>query len=399
MIIFGVLTPEEALVAIDFDTIFLLLSMMLLVSISAKSGLFSWLNVRIASLTRGNPLLLFLLFSFITAIFSAFLDNVSTIILIVPLTIELLRGMGKDPKPFVIAEIFAANIGGGLTLIGDASNIIIGGATDFTFLEFVKNLWIPITFSAIFVVSAFIFKNWKSLKPVKDNMVDILISNILIRKIQMKFLKKTLHVDFIVKVVVILFLTFAGFFLQKSIGLPNYIIAITGALLLAIFSSKRVSMHEAFGSVEWTTLFFFSGLFMLVAGVEQTGVLENLSLWIANSTSNIFYLSLLVLWISGFASMLLDNIPFVTVMIPVIMGIQAELVGVDTSVLWWALSLGACLGGTGTLVGASANVVAADIASKNNMKIKFLDYMKFSLPLAVGMLTICSIYLFFRTSI
>jgi Na+/H+ antiporter NhaD/arsenite permease-like protein len=398
MIVAGVIGPEEAILAVEFETILLLLSMMLLVNIASKSGIFSWLNVRIASLTRGNPLLIFLFFSIITAVFSAFLDNVTTVILIVPLTIELVKGMGRDPKPYIFGEIIFSNIGGALTLIGDPPNIIIGGATGLNFLDFVVNLWIPILASMIFAMIVFVIVHWKNLRPVSDNLVELCIANMTIQKIKNKFIKITLHKDFIIKVLVILFLITGGFLLQREIGLPNYVIALLGVITLAFMTAKRVHFEKVFHSVEWTTLFFFAGLFIMVAGVEKTGVLEVLSHFIANSTSDLFYLALIILWVSGIASMILDNIPFVTVMIPVIFGIQAQFSG-DTTILWWALSLGACLGGNGTLIGASANVVSVDLAKKQDVRITFIEYLKFSLPLTLGTLVICSVYLFIKINV
>ena len=396
MVILGILSPEEALGAIEFDTILLLMAMMLLVHIASKSGIFAWLNVKIAALTRGNPMAIFLFFSLITTFFSAFLDNVTTVILIVPLTIELVKGMGKDPKPYIFAEIIFSNIGGALTLIGDPPNIIIGGVTGFNFLDFIINLWIPILASIVFALVVFLTFNWKNLRPISNNLVDLCIANVTIKKVKERFVKRTMHKDFVLSVVAVLILTVIGFFIQSSLGLPTYFIAFTGAMLLAIMVSKRVSIEDSFRSVEWTTLFFFAGLFVMVAGVESTGLLELLSDWIANSTTNLFYLSLIVLWVSGLVSTILNNIPFVTVMIPVIIGIQAKFQGVDTSILWWALSLGACLGGNATLVGASANVVSVDLAKKDGINISFLEYMKFSFPMTMGLLVICSIYLFFR---
>jgi len=396
MVIFGVLTPDEALAAIEFETILLLLAMMILVNIASKSGIFEWLNVKIASFTKGNPLYIFLFFSLITAVFSAFLDNVTTVILIVPLTIELVRGMGKDPKPYIFAEIFFSNIGGGLTLIGDPPNIIIGGSTGLSFLDFIVNLWIPILAASIFTLLVFGIWHWKKLRPISDNLIELFTANIIIKKIKNKFVKTTIHKDFVIKVVAVLSLTTIGFLVQHQLGLPNYVIAFTAAIALGLITSKRISIHDSFSSVEWTTLFFFAGLFIMVAGVEKTGILESLSHYVAGSTTNLFYLSLLVLWISGLVSMVLDNIPFVTVMIPVIMGIQAQLGGSDTSILWWALSLGACLGGNGTIIGASANVISVDLARKRGVRISFIEYMKFSFPVTLGILLICSAYLFFR---
>ena len=396
MVIFGVLTPEEAINAIEFETILLLLAMMILVHIASESGIFEWLNVKIASLTKGNPMAIFLFFSLVTMLFSAFLDNVTTVILIVPLTIELVKGMGRDPKPYIMSEIIFSNVGGALTLIGDPPNIIIGGVTGFNFLDFIKNLWAPILLVTIFTLTIFILLNWKKLKPISNNLVELCIANVIIKKIKSKFIKRTIHKDFVIKVLLILALILIGFLMQSSLGLPTYVIAFAAAMALGLLTSKRVHIHDSFKSVEWTTLFFFAGLFIIVAGVEKTGVLTIVSQWIAHSTSDLFLLSLVVLWVSGLVSTVLNNIPFVTVMIPVIIGIQAEFVGIDTSVLWWALALGACLGGNATIIGASANVVAADIAKKNGLHISFIDYMKFSFPLTMGMLVLCSVYLFFR---
>ena len=398
MVIFGILSPEQAIESIEFETILLLLSMMLLVNIASKSGIFEWLNVKIASLTRGNPLAIFLFFSLVTAVFSAFLDNVTTVILIVPLTIELVKGMGKDPKPYIMAEIIFSNIGGGLTLIGDPPNIIIAGATNLNFVDFIVNLWIPIAASMAFAFLVFGFAYRKHLKTISNDLIEIMVANIIIRKIRKKFVKTTIHKEFVFKVLAILAMTFVGFLMQRQLGLPNYVIAFSAAVLLAILSRKRINIHKTFESVEWSTLFFFAGLFIMVGGIEHTGLLQTISEYVANSTSSVLYLALMILWVSGFVSMILDNIPFVTVMIPVIMGIQANLPGVDTSILWWALSLGACLGGNGTLIGASANVVSADLAKKQGVDISFLSYMKFSLPLTVGILIICSGYLFITIS-
>jgi Na+/H+ antiporter NhaD/arsenite permease-like protein len=396
MIIFGILTPEEAIFAIEFETILLLMGMMLLVNIAAKSGIFEWMNVKIAAITKGNPMAIFLFFSLVTAFFSAFLDNVTTVILIVPLMIELVKGMGKDPKPYIFATIIFSNIGGGLTLVGDPPNIIIGGATGFSFLDFILNLWVPILGSTILALAVFTLVFKKKFKSIRDDLVELTIASIIIRSIKHKFAKVVHNRAFVMKVLAVLLLTTLGFLTQRHLGMPAYVIAMISAVLLAVMTTKQVSIEKAFESVEWTTLFFFAGLFIMVAGVEKTGLLEQLSHFIAGSTSNLFYLSLIVLWVSGLVSMVLDNIPFVTVMVPVIFGIQAQMAGIDTSILWWSLSLGACLGGNGTLIGASANVVSVDLAKKQGVHISFLEYMRFALPLTLGILVLCSGYLFIK---
>lgn len=396
MVVFRILTPEEAIAAVQFETILLLMAMMLIVNMASKSGIFGWVNVKIASLTRGNPLAIFLFFSLVTAFCSAFLDNVTTVVLIVPLIIELVRGMGKDPKPYIFAAIMFSNIGGALTLVGDSSNIIIGGATGLNFFEFISNLWIPILMAMLFATAAFMIWYRKELKPIANDLFELFLANIIIKKVKVKFLKTTLHKDFVIKVIGVITLTILGFLLQAQIGLPTYVIGFSGAMVLGILSFKQVDIHHAFQAVEWTTLFFFAGLFIMVGGVEKTGVLLELSHWIASSTDNILYLSWIVLWSVGIASMLLDNVPFVTIMLPVIAGIQSQIIHPDIVVLWWALSMGACLGGNGTLIGASANVVSADIARKHGVNITFLNYMKFALPVTLCILMLCSVYLYFR---
>ncbi len=395
MVIIWILSPNEAIASINFDTIFLLLAMMLFVNIAEKSWIFSWMNVKIAFITRGRPFYIFLLFSILTAVLSAFLDNVTTVILLVPLTINLVKGMGRDPKPYVFAEIIFSNIGGALTLIGDPPNIIIWGAADLGFLSFILNLWIPILMSMVFAIIVFIIVFRKSLKPIKHSLVDLQIANMLIDKIAYTFHNKVLSKSFIIKVLLILVLTIIGFFVHHLINIPPYIVALSAAVILAISVSKKINIHESFSSAEWSTLFFFAWLFIMVEWVVKTWLLNNLSLWMVNSTTDLFILSILILWISWFISMILDNIPFVTVMIPVILWVQAKMPEVDLSILWWSLSLGACLGWNATIIGASSNVVSVDLAKKENVHISFLEYMKFSFPLTCWVLTLCSVYLYF----
>jgi len=193
-----------------------------------------------------------------------------------------------------------------------------------------------------------------------------------------------------------LILTVLGFMFQRQLGLPTHVIAFCGAVLLALLTKKRVEIEEALHSVEWSTLLFFSGLFIMSAGVESTGVLTELSQLIVGATDNLLYLALLILWTCGLVSMVLNNVPFVTVMLPVIAGIQTQVTTGDASVLWWALTLGTCLGGNGSLVGASANVVAAGLTKKHGADITFLYHLKYALPITIGMLMIASTYLFFR---
>lgn len=394
MVFLSFLTPEEALLAVDFETIILLMSMMMLIEISRDSGIFSWMNVRLVALTRGNPLAIAIIFSLLTALFSAFLDNVTTIIIVVPITIELFNGLGRDPKPIILQEMLMANLGGALTLIGDPTNIIIGSSAELTFNDFITSLWIPVLGAIAASLTIFVIVRWQQLKPIDRNLKTLLLSMMLIRKLEYEFLNIEIDRPFIFKSAGIILATLAGFALQIQIGLPLHMIALTGALVLAIINYKEVKLHNILQRVEWPTLLFFAGLFMMVAGIEKTGILEQVSDMIANSSSDFGVILLLILWVSAIISMILDNIAFVTVMVPVIMGIQTDLAGhPNLSMLWWALALGAVIGGSGTLIGSSANVIAGDLARKHGVGVTFIGHAKYALPLALLSLCIASVWI------
>lgn len=393
----GFLTPHEALGAVNFETIILLLSMMILAEISRESGIFAWMNVKLVSITRGNPLLIAIIFSLITAIFSAFLDNVSTIIIMVPITIELMRGLGRDPKPIILQEIIMSNLGGTLTLIGDPTNILIGGAGELSFNDFIVNLWAPVTASVIVLSGIFIVRSWSHLKPISANMKNLLLSMVLLKKLQYKFLSREINYAFIFKSIGAILLTLIGFVLQAYLQLPVHVIALTGAIVLAIITSKNINLHKTLHGVEWATLLFFAGLFIMVGAIEKTGILSEVSRIIVENSSDFGMVVLMVLWVSAFISMALDNVAFVTVMIPVILGIQTQLPGEpNITLLWWALSMGAVMGGNGTIIGAAANVVGIDIARKHGIKITFAEHFKTAFPLTIVALIISTAYLLYR---
>lgn len=397
LVLLRILTPHEALGAIDFETIVLLLSMMMVVEVSRQSGIFSWLNVRLVRLTQGNPLAISLLFSLTTAFFSTFLDNVSTVIVMVPLTIELFKGLGKDPKPVVLQEIFMSNIGGALTLIGDPTNIIIGTSAKLSFNDFVFNLWVPVLLAVISLSAIFVITHWQHLKPVGANLRNLLLSMILIHKLEYRFLKIELNPWFIAKTVSVIVLIITSFILQGILGYPVFVLALAGVLLLMLLTYKNVHIEKVLHGVEWSTLLFFAGLFIMVAGVEKTGLLTALSNWIVSATTDFSVLLLIILWGSAFISMSLNNVALVTVMIPVITGIQAQLPHEPhTQLLWWALSLGTVMGGNGTIIGASANVVGCDIAKKNDCKITFFEHFRYAFPCMLITMIICSGYLMYR---
>ncbi len=399
MVIFGILTPEEAFHAIEFETIILLMGMMLIMDISRRSEIFNWISTKLAEKTKGNPLLIFILFLLITAFFSAFLDNVTTIIIVVPITIALTKGMGLDPKPYIIGEIMLSNIGGALTLVGDPPNILIGSAAELSFNQFVINLWPPVLASTVTVLLILTIMNWRTIKPISKNLKKLFLSHILIKKIKYQFYKKKLKKKFILITLSILLLTVLGFILQNTLGLSPGIIAMVGAMILLLFTTKEVNFHETLTKVEWPTLLFFIGLFIMAAGLEATGFLDFISHTLTGLTDNFTITLLIILWSAGIISMFLDNIPFVAVMIPVIMDMQVGMAPEQALLLWWALALGACLGGNGTIIGASANVVGIGLAEKGHVRISFLSYMKTALPLTLITLVFSSVYLIYRSQL
>lgn len=389
-----ILTFEEAVESINFEIIFLLAAMMIIVEIAQESGLFAWANFKLAKFSKGSPFRIFLFFTLITAISSAFLDNVTTILIVVPITIALVRGMGYNPFPFVLGEIMFSNIGGALTLVGDPPNILVGTMVGIPFISFIINLWIPILAIIIVTLIAFYMLRWKDLKPIHHHLPKLFLSNILLEKLKYQFAKTNLNKKYMITVSVILVLTIAGFLLQLVIGLPLAVIAMTSAFLLMLIVHKKIHVHHVFSTIEWSTLAFFAGLFMLVHGLEAVGLLDTIAHFLTGVTDNFALLLMIVLWSAGLFSMVVDNIPFVTVMIPILMTIEKTFTGEPhISLLWWALILGAALGGNGTIIGASANVIGVDLAKKQGVKITFLGYLKYSFPLTLVALTISSAYL------
>lgn len=394
LIVLKILSFEEAIHAVNFEIIILLAAMMIIVEIAKESGLFTLLNFKLARYSKGNPFLLFLFFTLVTALSSAFLDNVTTILIVVPITVQLVRGMGYNPFPFVLAEIMFSNIGGALTLVGDPPNILVGTSVGISFNSFIVHLFIPITLIIIFTLVAFYVLRWKELKPIHHHLPKLFLSNLLLKRLECQFQKERLDRRYMITVMVILGLTVLGFLLQFVIGLPLAVIASAGALLLMLVVRRKIRVHHVFSTLEWPTLGFFAGLFVLVAGLEAVGVLEQVAHFITGLTDNFALLMMLILWSAGILSMIVDNIPFVTVMIPVIFSIQGNYAGEPhLQLLWWALILGAALGGNGTIIGASANVIGVDLARKHGVRMTFLSYMRYSLPLTLVALAISSGYL------
>lgn len=386
MLLLGFLSQEAAVKdAIDFNTLGLLTGMMILVTITRRTGVFEALAVWAAALTKGDPLKLLALLSVITAVASALLDNVTTVLLIVPVTLTLTDKLQVNPVPYLISEILASNIGGTATLIGDPPNIMIGSATGLTFNQFIVNL-APVVFVVLIVITGLTLLIYrKSLHADEESRRALLALNFKDEINDWKLLYKSLAV---------LGLTIAGFALHGVLHLDSATIALTGAIILMFISSEEpedVLLH-----VEWPTIFFFTGLFVLVGGLKATGVIGALASWSLTVThGDVTATSLLILWVSAIASAFVDNIPFVATMIPMLQE-MAQISGLNLEPVWWSLALGACLGGNGTLIGASANVIVAGIAEKNGIILSFRKYMLIAFPLMLVSIVISHIYVYWR---
>ncbi|SDE81198.1 ArsB/NhaD family transporter [Sporomusa acidovorans] len=386
MLLLGFLTQETAIKDnIDFNTLGLLIGMMILVAITRRTGVFEAVAIWAARITRGQPLWLLALLAFITALASAFLDNVTTVLLIVPVTLTLTDKLRVNPTPFLIAEIIASNIGGTATLIGDPPNIMIGSAVGLDFNAFLANLTPVILVILLATIALMLLTYRKDLQVDDQNRQAILQLNFKDEIKDWQLLKKSL---------VVLGITIVGFIFHGMLNLESATIAFTGAVLLMLVS--REEPEDVLLHVEWPTIFFFVGLFVLVGGLKATGVIGALAHWTLTVThGDLLQTTLIILWVSAIASAFIDNIPFVATMIPLILE-MGQLSGMNLEPIWWSLSLGACLGGNGTLIGASANVIVAGIAEKNGIPLTFNYYLKIAFPLMLVSIIIAHIYLYLR---
>ena len=382
MIILGILNQEQAIEHIDFNTIGLLVGMMIIVNILKRTGVFEYLAIRAAKKAKGDPWKILVLFAIITAFSSAFLDNVTTILLIVPVTLVITDTLETNPIPFMFTEILIANIGGTATLIGDPPNIMIGSATGLGFVDFLVNLApvvIVISFVVLFLLKL-IYKDFLKAKDENKQKIMKMDESITIK--DKLLLKKSL---------IVLFLTILGFMVHAQFHLESATVALGGAALLLVIS--KIDPEEILFEVEWTTIFFFMGLFILVGSLVEVGVIDNLAKKMLELTKgNLFVTTLTILWVSAIASAFLDNIPFVATMIPLIKAMTAS-GQLDANPLWWALALGACLGGNGTIIGASANVIVTGIMAREGRPVSFMSFMRIGFPMMIVSIIISTIYL------
>ena len=379
-----VLPFDAAMEHIDFNTLGVLLGMMLFVSVVKLSGMFEFLAIKAARLAKGEPWKVMLLFVLLTAVLSAFLDNVTTVLLIGPMTLTVCKLLDVNPIPFFMTEILASNIGGTATLIGDPPNIMIGSAAGFTFFDFIlyDAPAVVVILAAVLVVFFFLYGRKMQVNEEHRARIMELDEHAMIKN------KRLLKQSY-----VMIGLVVVGFMAHGALGLESSVIALGAAGIIMLISGE--SIEEALANVEWTTLAFFAGLFVIVGAMAETGVIEMLAHALIDATGGNVFVTMLVLLIgSAVISSFLDNIPFVATMIPILLAMESS--GMDVTPLWWAVSLGACLGGNGTLIGASANVVLSDISKKNGHEITFVQFLKTGFPIMLLTVAIAGLYLVVR---
>ena len=389
MILFGIIDQEVAVHHIDFNTLGLLMGMMIIVNITSETGLFNFLAIWAAQKVKAQPIALLVVLSTITMVCSALLDNVTTVLLTVPITFSITSQLKVDVMPYLISQILASNIGGTATLIGDPPNIMIGSAVGLNFMAFVENL--TLISIIIFILVQFILiglyhKGLHTQPELQDKIMRLpagaqITDHALLRKC-----------------LAVIFLTITFFVLHGSLGLESATVALSGAGLLLLLTATRDegAIVKVLSKIEWPAIFFFGGLFILVGALVETGVIRMLAAEAIKATGgNVEATAILILWMSAFASAFIDNIPFVATLIPLIQNMgQMGLSNLDP--MWWSLALGACLGGNGTLIGASANVVVASMSAQRGRPISFLGFMKVAFPVMVFTIIVSNIYVYIR---
>lgn len=383
-IVDGVFNSHYFINYVDFNVIFLLVSMMMIVSIATRSGMFSWIANELLKLTKGHPKMVLFVLGLFTAVASAFLDNVTTVIIVMPVTFFIAEQLEINSVPFLITEIFASNIGGTATLIGDPPNIIIGSAAGLSFMDFVKELTpvISVIFLVIVGLMTFIFRKQLVASPDKMAAVANLDNS-----------KTITDYPLMIRSSIVLALVILGFVLHDITHIETCVTAMLGASVLLLFEKPA----KIFKEVEWNTIFFFIGLFIIIGGLEASGAIGLMAKWILNVTQGSQEAtSMIILWASGIISGIIDNIPYTATMTPMLLEIQ-NVMGHDyTHPLWWCLSLGACLGGNMTIIGAAANVIVSETSTHHGHPIPFMKFLKYGVLTTFISLVFSSIYIYFR---
>lgn len=396
VILVGALDQGEAIKGIDWDTIGLLTGMMILVAISRRSGLFQYLAIWSAQRVKANPAGILLMLQITTAVLSAVLNNVSTVLLVVPVTLVIAEELDLDPFPFLFAEVFASNIGGTATLIGDPPNIMIGSQVGFDFNSFIVNV-APAALVVMVVQAIMVHLTWgRTMRASSES-----------RALVMGMNARGMITDWVLlqRSALVMAAVLAAFVLARTLQLQPATIALTGAAALMLIDNWRLrgskqadNVHSTFAEVEWTTIFFFLGLFVVVHAVEVSGVLGLLAGKIVGLTgARIAAAGTVILWSSALLSAIFDNIPFVATMIPLIKNMAPAFGGpAAIEPLWWCLALGACLGGNGTLIGAASNLAVAGIAERNGIRFGFARYLAYGAPMTLVSIALCQLYVWLR---
>ncbi|MDD2870705.1 MAG: SLC13 family permease [Candidatus Gracilibacteria bacterium] len=403
LIIFGIISPLEAAKSIDYETLILLFGLMLVVGIAVYSGIFSYVNMMIAKKSNGSPKIIFFLFIALITTASFVLNNATVVLLTVPIAIALAKGLSLDGKLLVILLAIFSNIGGTLTLIGDPPNTLIGVQAKIPFMDFVYNLWFPILLMSIMIIAYLLFFYKEKFKTIKNDLTKTFISKLIIERIIYKYADKKMDKYLAIVTVVIVVLTVALLAFEEQIkslnpsalevGLIGFIGLFAG-IFGSILVSKKVHFLHIMKEVEWDSLLFFAGLFVQVGALEKVGFLEIIVHQISSFSDNLPLLLMVIVWGIGLASTVINNIPFVAMMIPVIIGLQDKMQGVPhIDLLWWALALGSCLGGNGTIIGSASGIIACDLAKKQGLKISFKEFAKVGMPITIISLFASSIYL------
>ena len=380
----GVINPHYFINFVDFNVIFLLVSMMIIVSIATRSGMFNWIANELLRFTKGHPKLVLLTLGVFTAVTSAFLDNVTTVILIMPVTFFIAKQLDINPLPFLITEIFSSNIGGTATLIGDPPNIIIGSAAKLSFMDFLAELTGVVAVILVVIIALMLFIFRKSLKAAPEKMAAVA---------NLDNSKTITDFPLMIRSGIVLMLVILGFILHDVTHVETCVTAMLGASFLLLFEKPKDILCD----VEWNTIFFFIGLFIIIGGLEATGGIALMAKWIlAVTKGSQEATAMIILWASGFISGIIDNIPYTATMTPMLLEIQKTMGADYTLPLWWCLSLGACLGGNMTIIGAAANVIVSETSAHNGHPIPFMKFLKYGVLTMIISLVISSAYIYVR---
>ena len=361
--------------------------MMVLVAIIRQSGLFEYVAIKAAKMVHGDPCKIMIAFILLTAVLSGILDNVTTVLLVGPMTIAIAKMLEINPVPFLMTQILASNVGGTATLIGDPPNIMIGSAANLSFVDFLKNTGLAVALVIVFmiVMMRFVYKKEIEVEGLDTSKIMNLDPD-----------KSITDKPLLIKGVVVIVLVILGFIFHDQIGMETSVIALTAAAVMLIIGG--VNVDNAIQDVEWTTIAFFMALFVVVGGLTETGVIKQVAAVIIERTAgHPVMMMLILLWASALLSSFLNNIPFIATLIPLVLALKAD--GMDAEPLWWAISLGACLGGNGTMIGASANVVLSDISTKHGYPITFKSYLRVGMPFMLGSVLISMVFLLVKYAI